>query len=144
LKRYFSVEEANRALPLVRKIVSDIVQSWGTVSQLEQRLELVSRRAPKQRQGDVYDEEVAQSETELDQERGTLQGYIEELKQIGVELKGFDGLCDFPSQRNGREVCLCWRLGESSVSHWHEVEAGFSGRRPIDESASALSGGSLN
>jgi hypothetical protein len=143
----FTVDDANRALPLVQKIVSDIVQTWEVVSELEQRLELVSKRAPKQRQGDVYDEEVAQSQAELEQERGTLQGYIEELKRIGVELKGLDGLCDFPSLRNGREVYLCWRLGEPSVAHWHEIDAGFAGRRPIEETVvagPAHLGGSLN
>ena len=146
-KRFFTVEDANRSLPLVRQIVTDIVRSWGIVTELEQRLELVSRRAPKKRQGDLYDEEVAQSEAELDHERSVLQGYIDELKKIGVELKGFDGLCDFPSLRQGREIYLCWRLGEPSVGHWHELETGFAGRRPLDEptqASSALSGGSLN
>ncbi len=131
-KRLFTLEEANRALPLVRMIVGDIVQKWENVTQLEQRLELVFRRSPKQRQGDVYDEEVAQSRAELEQERAVLQGYLEELNKLGVELKGLDGLCDFPSLREGREVYLCWRLGESAVTHWHELDAGFSGRQPIE------------
>lgn len=50
----------------------------------------------------------------------------------GVELKGIDeGLVDFPSERAGRVVCLCWKLGEERIAWWHEVEAGFAGRQPL-------------
>jgi hypothetical protein len=139
-KRYFSVEDANRALPLVRRIVTDIVGQWEIVSDLEQRLSIVAHRAPKQRIGDLYDEEVAHSQGELDAERAKLEAYIEELKELGVELKGFDGLCDFPSLRDGREVYLCWRLGEPDVAFWHELHSGFAGRQPI-QARPAASGG---
>ena len=147
-KRFFSLEEANRALPLVRMIVADIVQKWENVNQLEQRLKRVSHRTPEQNSGDLYDEEVVRSQTELEQERSALHAYLEELSKLGVELKGFDGLCDFPSLRDGREVYLCWRLGEATVAHWHEIDAGFAGRRPIEDeptgNVTALSGHSVN
>jgi hypothetical protein len=71
---------------------------------------------------------------ELQEEK--LASYINELTKLGVELKGPDGLCDFPSIMDGREVCLCWRLGEPEVMHWHELDAGFAGRQPL----TALSG----
>jgi len=55
---------------------------------------------------------------------------IAELAELGVELKGLpNGLCDFPSLRDGREVYLCWLLGEAEVLHWHELDAGFAGRQ---------------
>jgi hypothetical protein len=61
-----------------------------------------------------------------------LQALIEELDGIGVELKGVDdGLVDFPSNREGRVVCLCWRLGEDTIAWWHETDAGFAGRQPL-------------
>lgn len=54
------------------------------------------------------------------------------INQWGVELKGVDeGLVDFPSEREGRVVCLCWRLGEDRIAWWHEREAGFAGRQPL-------------
>lgn len=130
-RRFFSVEDANRALPLVRRIMTDILECWEVVNELEQRMSVVTRRAPKQRSGDLYDEEVAQSESELEAKRAQLQEYITELRGLGVELKGFDGICDFPSMLSGREVCLCWRVGEPSVAHWHELHTGFAGRKPI-------------
>jgi hypothetical protein len=138
-KRYFSVDEANRALPLVRRIMSDILECWEVVNELEQRMSVVTRRAPKQRSGDLYDEEVAQSEAELETKRALLQEYIAELRDLGVELKGFDGICDFPSLLNGREVFLCWRVGEPSVAYWHELHTGFWGRKPIQMQATSRS-----
>ncbi len=130
-RKFFSVEEANRTLPLVKQIVSDVVRQWEKVRELEQRLSVVTRRNARQRSGDVYDEEVAQSEAEMDEEKEKLGSYVKELEDLGVELKGPDGLCDFPSLMDGREVCLCWRLGEPEVAYWHEVRAGFAGRKPL-------------
>ena len=60
-----------------------------------------------------------------------LAAFIDELTKLGVELKGPDGLCDFYSLMDGREVYLCWRLGEPQVMHWHELDAGVAGRKPL-------------
>ena len=58
--------------------------------------------------------------------------FVEELRQLGVEPKsGVEGLIDFPSMYEGRLVYLCWKLGEESVGYWHELDAGFAGRRPL-------------
>ena len=133
--KFFSVDEANKALPLVKAIVGDIVRQFEAVNELRQRLGSVARdrRRPA---NDAYAEETAQSRAELEGEEVKLATFIEELNKLGVELKGPDGLCDFPSVRDGREVCLCWRLGEPAVAHWHEKNAGVAGRQPLDAPAS--------
>jgi hypothetical protein len=57
---------------------------------------------------------------------------LEEICSEGCELKDLEsGLVDFPTIWEGREVLLCWKLGESEVGHWHEIEAGFSGRQSL-------------
>lgn len=129
-KKYFTVEEANKALPLVKAIVSDIVRQLHTVSELRQRLSAVTveHRRPA---SDPYSEELAHSQAALDREEEVLGEYIDELTKLGVELKGDDGLCDFYSIMDGREVYLCWRLGEPEVMHWHELNAGVAGRQPL-------------
>jgi hypothetical protein len=131
-RKYYTAEEANKALPLVTMIVTDIVRQCRVVEDLQQRLSRV-KRDPKRPVKDVYSEELAQSQAELEAEEAKLDSYMEELKRLGVELKGPDGLCDFYSMMDGREVFLCWRLGEPEVSHWHELDAGFAGRRPLAE-----------
>ncbi len=129
-KKFFTVEEANNALPLVQAIVGDIVRQYHAVRELQARLAAVNgeRRRPAR---DPYSEELAQSQAELEAEEQTLRSYVEELSRLGVELKGPDGLCDFPSLREGREVYLCWRLGEPGVDFWHELHAGVAGRQPL-------------
>jgi hypothetical protein len=129
-RKYFSVEEANKALPLVRAIVADIVRQYRLVEGLQQRLSpvLTDRRRPAD---DLYSEELAQSQIELEAEEEKLRTYVEELKNLGVELKSEEGLCDFRSMMDGREVYLCWRLGEPEVMFWHELDAGFAGRQRL-------------
>lgn len=130
-KKFFSVEQANKTLPLVQKIVSDIVRQFRIVNELDGRLAGVLEHDGKRRGDDPYTEELAQTRAELDAEAEKLQAFREELDHLGVELKGPDGLCDFPALKDGREVCLCWKLGEPSVEYWHEVQAGFAGRQPV-------------
>jgi hypothetical protein len=132
-RKYYTVEEANKALPLVRMIVGDIVRQDRIVDDLQQRLSTLTkeRRRPS---NDVYAEEIAQFQAELDAEDGKLRSYVEELRKLGVELKGSDGLCDFYCVMDGREVFLCWRLGEPEVSYWHDLDAGFEGRKPLHPS----------
>ncbi len=131
--KFFSVDEANKALPLVKAIVGDIVRQFEVVNELKQRLASVHRDR-KRPTNDLYAEETAQSQNELDLQESKLADFIDELSRLGVELKGPDGLCDFPSLRDGREVYLCWRYGENEVTHWHEKNAGFAGRQPLDRS----------
>lgn len=129
-RKYYTVEEANKTLPLVRAIVGDIVRQFHTVDELRRRLAAVTHDR-RRRESDLYSEELAQSRSEMESEEEKLAAYIEELTKLGVELKGPDGLCDFYSLMDGREVYLCWRLGEPQVMHWHELNAGVAGRKPI-------------
>lgn len=130
--KFFTVEEANKALPLVRAIVGDIVRQFQVVSEHKQRLvALKNQRRRPHGVIDAYAEETAQSQADLEAEESQLITYVEELARLGVELKGPDGLCDFPSLRDGREVYLCWRYGEPRVDFWHEIQAGFAGRQPL-------------
>jgi hypothetical protein len=129
--RFFTLEEANRTLPLVKMIVGDIVRQSRLVSTLQQRVERVVRER-RQTSDDPYSEELAQTQSELETEVEKLHTYFEELRSLGVELKDDKtGLCDFLSLMNGREVYLCWRLGEPEVQFWHDLDAGFAGRQKI-------------
>ncbi len=61
-----------------------------------------------------------------------IQELTNRVENFGVIVKDYSmGLIDFPSFRNGQEIYLCWKLGEPEVSHWHEIESGFSGRKPV-------------
>jgi hypothetical protein len=137
-RKFFTVEEANNTLPLVRAIVGDVVRQYQSVQSLRQRLSSL-RHDIRKPATDVYSEEIAHSQAEHEAEEARLAGLIDELSNLGIELKGPDGLCDFPSLRDGRVIYLCWRLGEPQVSHWHEVDAGFAGRQPLNPSPTKAS-----
>jgi hypothetical protein len=135
MEKYFTVEEANRTLPLVRRIVSDIV---ATHDEIRRRLEEARRLDP----------EVAAQltrrralEAELRQLTDRVNGFIGELEEIGALFKGFEeGLIDFYGKLDGRAVFLCWRLGEESVEWWHELDAGYVGRQRLPSHLLSLGG----
>lgn len=134
-RQYFSVASANQRLPLVRAIVSDIVELYPEVRDREERLNRITRgRTKDSRPGDPYTEEIEQVRQDLERDVERLQGFIEELQELGVEFKDpVMGLVDFPAKRDGEEVCLCWKLGEDSVDFWHTVDSGFQGRQKLSD-----------
>lgn len=134
--RHFTVAEANRTLPLLRMIVQDIVELFNDLHRRKERLGGLRSRQGKRNRGadDPYEAEILQMESELEADAERLQAFVEELHQIGVELKDpLTGLVDFRARREGREICLCWRLGEDEVRYWHELDAGFAGRRALND-----------
>ncbi len=133
--KLFTVEEANAALPLVQAIVQDVVAVSQEIVERRERLSQI-KGDRKPTAGDPYGDELAQIEEELEKERGRLYEFAAELRELGVELKdGLTGLVDFPSRMEDRVVYLCWKLGETEVLHWHELDAGFSGRHPLTADA---------
>lgn len=128
-RKRFTIQQANATLPLVRAIVTDLVRLAEDIADRRQRLSLLLAGYPSDRK-DPYREELLQIEEGLEQDSRQLQSYAEELRQLGVEPR-MEGLVDFPAELDGREVFLCWRLGEPEVLHWHELDAGFAGRRPL-------------
>ncbi|MFV0446425.1 MAG: DUF2203 domain-containing protein [Planctomycetaceae bacterium] len=133
--RRFTVEEANRTLPLVRMIVQDIVELYTDLERRRDRLVALRARSTGRARGldDPYEAEVIQMEVELESDVERLQGFVDELRDIGAEMKDpAIGLVDFPAVLNGQDVFLCWRQGESSVAFWHDLESGVGGRRALD------------
>jgi hypothetical protein len=139
-RRIFTVEQANASLPLVRVITADLAKLSRDVIERRERLTLLSsgRHAGAK---DLYSEELAQIEEELEKDAQQLQAYVEELRELGVEPKsGPEGLVDFPAMMDDRLVFLCWKLGEPEVLHWHELDAGFTGRQSLVAGSTADGG----
>jgi hypothetical protein len=131
-KTYYTVAEANATLPLIRAIVQDITQLAQDLRERHERLSRVNS-ADRRGRSSAYQEEVEQMQAEFERDQARMQEYEQELRNLGIELKDhYTGLVDFPCRMNDREVYLCWRLGEPQVDHWHELNAGFSGRQKLD------------
>ncbi len=133
-KQYFTVEDANKRLPLVKSIVGDIVELFAAVSDRRLRLDRLKSEQKRSEADDVYTEELENSEEALNKDISRLQGYVEELESLGIELKDPQkGLVDFRTRIQGRDAYLCWQPGESEVGYWHELDAGFQGRQMLLE-----------
>jgi hypothetical protein len=135
-KRFFTLEEANQRLPLVRAIVRDIVELFTDVEQRRLRLvELFERHPPgSKRVASPYTEELEQMQADIQADIERLNQFAHELEELGVELKDPRvGLIDFPTLVDGREAYFCWKLDEPEVGFWHELTTGFQGRQPVGQ-----------
>lgn len=124
--RHFTLERADDTLPLVKRVVADIVKQYGRYRALQARRAAIA--------GAATVDERDQLDLEIDASETRLKGLIEELEPIGCQLKDpRSGLIDFPALHDDREVLLCWKHGEPRIAFWHELDTGFAGRRPIAE-----------
>jgi hypothetical protein len=130
--KLFSLEEAQRTLPLVRRIVQDLTVEYPAWRAAVGRFEVLTGGA-RADWGETQELIAAREEVAAHAER--INRFLQELDAIGCVFKGFEaGLVDFYSLRDDRPIFLCWRLGEDRIAYWHEIESGFAGRHPIDGS----------
>jgi hypothetical protein len=128
--KLFTLAEAERTLPLVRRIVQDLTAEYPAWRAAVSRFEILTGGA-RADWGETQELVAARDTVTAHAEK--INRYLHELEAVGCVFKGFEaGLVDFYSLREDRPVFLCWRLGEERISHWHEIESGFAGRQPID------------
>jgi hypothetical protein len=124
----FTVDHANRTLPLVRRIVEDVVRSHRRWQEAIVELDLLVSGV----RADQPDVRAAALEREIQSIASDIDQFQAELESLGIQLKDRRiGLIDFPSEMDGRTVLLCWRLGEPSVQYWHDEQTGYAGRQPL-------------
>ena len=137
----FTVEQANRTLPLVRRIVEDVVREHRRWQEKILELELVASTAASAVGAQAAaaappDERVAAIERDAMEIARDIDAFERELEELGIALKDRRlGLIDFPGELDGRRVWLCWRLGEPAIQYWHDLEAGYAGRQPLPAAA---------
>jgi hypothetical protein len=126
----FTTADANRVLPLVRSIVADLVSDHARMKDADRE----RRALDVESAGSAGSaKRVEELKDEAAERRARIEGYLKELHGLGVEVKDYDrGLVDFPAERDGRPVFLCWQMGEESVSHWHALDKGFADRRTVE------------
>ena len=129
--KLFTLAEANRTLPLVKRIVQDIMTVYPEWKDLVAQYELVAAQA-KPEWGESPEQLALKAR--IDAVAARINDFLAELEQIGCEFKGFDeGLVDFHGRLDEREILWCWKSGEDRITHWHELESGYAGRQPIPE-----------
>jgi len=124
--RIFSLAEAEALLPTLRSLLGEIGTAWDHVRELNPEVQ-------KARDASAFDG-FSKAGVEYVESISHLMFLIHQIKELGVLLKDAEkGLCDFPYIRQGKVVYLCWQLGEDRIEYWHEIESGFAGREPLDE-----------
>ena len=124
-ERHYPLEEANAALAWVESCLERLRSARSRLGDREAR-EALGEAAPGNGGGGPG-RTVSEAFLELREA-------LTELQAREIVLRDLDrGLVDFPSLRDGREVSLCWEQGEDAIRYWHEPEAGFAGRRPLED-----------
>lgn len=125
MPRYFTLSEANETLNTIRTLVDEIQAIRQKV--LSSQPEVWSALEKSVGNGGN------RSLSLLIQDFEQLDALVHSILELGVLIKDINsGLLDFPALREGREVYLCWQLGEGEIAFWHEVDTGYAGRQPID------------
>ncbi|MDQ3507092.1 MAG: DUF2203 domain-containing protein [Actinomycetota bacterium] len=122
--KLFTVEEANALLPKLKEFLEEVATHRDAMREKAPRMEPIIKSSISNGGGKIG--------SEYGVEAYRLYAAIEKVREIGVVLKDLDmGLLDFPHERDGRVVFLCWHPPEERVEYWHEIDAGYAGRQPI-------------
>ena len=131
--RVFTLEQARKTLPLVSRIAGDVKKSFAEAFSKRELLTLLESGEGSRPAGDRGEQERT-LRSELEEALGRISDCAMELKQLGIELKDPQiGLVDFYTRHEDRFVYLCWCHGEETINHWHELDVGYAGRRPVSE-----------
>jgi hypothetical protein len=126
MQRYFTRQEANDLLPVLKPLIKAMFHARDELLTLQPELQETLEKAINNGNSHV-------SRSALDA-MGRLKDAVAKVHSFGVEVKDVNrGLIDFPSLRNGEIVYLCWIFGEEQVGFWHTLEAGFAGRQPLTD-----------
>ena len=130
-ERHFTPEEANALLAEVRPAAEELVAHRRAFTVTTARRARLAYRIAGNG-GDFDPQEPRELAEQLQREAQAVVRCVERLERLGVLVKDLDrGLVDFPALRRGEEVLLCWQVGEDEVGHWHGLDEGFAGRKPL-------------
>lgn len=133
IERTFTLSEAQALLPVLESLMQTAVAAHKQAEEIDEELQtLISRILLS---GGVQVDPVRTSRLKAERERQVqrLEDAVREMGATGVQVKDLEmGLLDFPCLLHGTVVLLCWKLGESSIEHWHGLQEGFASRKPLD------------
>ena len=132
--RSFTLSEAQTLLPILESLLRSAIDGKKLIETVDEEFQELSHRILLN--GGMHLDIVHWARRKAEREKAIqrIKDALGEIDATGVQVKDLDiGLLDFPCQVEGRTVLLCWKLGETGITHWHGTDEGFSGRKPIDE-----------
>ncbi len=125
MPKYYTPKEANHQLDVVRPMVAELISISERIRAHQPEIWSVVEKSA----GNGGNPTLSKMLPDFDR----LDLILHQLQDMGIEVKDLStGLIDFPALKDGRVVYLCWKYNEDSIQFWHEIEAGFAGREPID------------
>ena len=132
--RTFNLDEAQSLLPVLESLLRTAISGKKLMEEVEAEMQALTHRIFLNGGTHVDVVAVALRKAERAKAEQRAKDALAEIDSIGVQVKDIDiGLLDFPCEVEGHIVLLCWKMGETSITHWHSTEEGFAGRKPIDE-----------
>jgi hypothetical protein len=132
--RTFTLDEAQTLLPVLESLLRTAISGKNLIEEVEAEMQALNQRIFLNGGTRVDVVTVARRKAERAKAEQRAKDALAEIDSIGVQVKDLDiGLLDFPCEVEGHVVLLCWKMGEDSITHWHNTEEGFAGRKPIDE-----------
>jgi hypothetical protein len=131
MARTFTLEEANAALAELRPVVERAVLHRRKLADAQRhQAGLITRIGGNG--GDLQPSDLREAAETIQREAAVVTECVERIDSAGVQIKSLEeGLLDFPAQRDGEDILLCWKLGEEDIQYWHGVDEGFAGRKPL-------------
>jgi hypothetical protein len=132
--RTFTLDEAQTLLPILESLLRAAIGGKKVMEDVDGEMQALSHRIFLNGGTHIDVVALARRKAERVKAEQRAKDAIAEIDSIGVQVKDLDiGLLDFPCAVEGRVVLLCWKMGETSITHWHGTDEGFAGRKPIDE-----------
>ncbi len=132
--RYFTLDEAQKLIPEIESLLSNLNETRKQHDAAEHELEKLTSRIQMMGGSMIHPGEILRLRSRKESGAQGLKTGVESIQAYGCVLKDLDlGLVDFPTLYHGQEVYLCWRTGETAIEFWHGLTEGFAGRKPIDD-----------
>jgi hypothetical protein len=132
--RSFTFDEAQRLLPVLESLLRTAIDGKKLIEAVDAEFQELAHHVFLSGGLLVNIVQVARRKAEREKTIHRVKDALAEIDSTGVQVKDLDiGLLDFPCEVEGRTVLLCWKLGETGITHWHGTDEGFAGRKPIDE-----------
>jgi hypothetical protein len=132
--RTFTLEEAQSLLSVLESLLRTAINGKKLMEEVDAEMQALGHRIFLNGGTHVDVVPLARRKAERHKAEQRAKDALAEIDSIGVQVKDIDiGLLDFPCEVEGQIVLLCWKLGESGITHWHGTDEGFAGRKPIDE-----------
>jgi hypothetical protein len=132
--KLFTLEEAQSLVPVLESLLRRGIDAKNSAESISEDFQRLQQRIFMSGGMHIDVAKVGRQRTEMNAYIQRAKDAVEEIDAIGVQVKDLDiGLLDFPCKVGEDIVLLCWKMGESRITHWHTVDSGFQGRQPLDE-----------